>query len=97
VTGSQTTAARRLPESRIRREQPSPLSPFRLQTARDVIDLIQEQVEAVRADPDAGAVEKARAIGSLASVALRAIEAGTLAARLEALELALRTRQGAAQ
>jgi hypothetical protein len=69
--------------------------PFRLQSAQDVIDLLQEQVAAVRADRDAGTLEKARAIGFLASVALRAIEAGTLAARLEALEMALKTRQGA--
>jgi hypothetical protein len=67
--------------------------PFRLQTAQDVIDLLQEQVAAVRAEEDAGALEKARAIGFLAGVALRAIEAGNLAARLEALELALKSRE----
>ena len=66
--------------------------PFRLQTAQDVIDLLQEQVAAVRAEESAGALEKARAVGFLAGVALRAIEAGNLAARLEALELALKKR-----
>lgn len=70
---------------------PVPL-PFRLQTAQDIIDLIQEQVEAVRNDKRVGVTEKARTIGYLAGVALRAIEAGNLAARLEALELALRAR-----
>jgi hypothetical protein len=70
---------------------PLPL-PFRLQTAQDVIDLLQEQVALVRADEDANALEKARTVGFLAGVALRAIEAGNLAARLEALELALKSR-----
>jgi hypothetical protein len=71
----------------------TPVPPqFRLQTAQDVIDLLQEQVEAVRDDAEAKKLEKARTIGFLAGVALRAIEAGNLAARLEALELALKQR-----
>ncbi len=67
---------------------------FRLQTAQDVIDLLGEQVAAVRADKEAGTLEKARAIGYLAAIALRAIEAGNLAARLEALESVLKHRNG---
>jgi hypothetical protein len=67
--------------------------PFRLKTAADVIALIEEQVAAVRADPGAGAMEKARTVGFLAGVALRAIEAGNLAARIEALELVLKQRR----
>jgi hypothetical protein len=66
--------------------------PRRLQTAQDVIDLIQEQVEALRAERWAGAVQKARAIGYLAGIARRAIEMGNLAARLEILEAVLRQR-----
>jgi hypothetical protein len=65
---------------------------FRLQTAQDVIDLLQEQVEAVRSEAEAGTLEKARAIGFLAGIALKAIEAGDVAARLEALESVLATR-----
>jgi len=65
---------------------------FRLQTAQDVIDLLEEQVAAVRAEESAGALEKARAVGFLAGVALRAIEAGDLAARLEAVERVLTRR-----
>jgi hypothetical protein len=64
-----------------------------LQTAQDVLDLLQEQASLVRAEPDASTFEKARTIGFLAGVALRAIEAGNLAARLEALELALKMRE----
>jgi starvation-inducible outer membrane lipoprotein len=69
--------------------------PKRLQTAQDVMDLIQEQVEAVRAEPRAGALEKARIIGQLAGVARKAIETGELAARLEILEAVLKERSGA--
>lgn len=65
---------------------------FRLQTAQDVINLLQEQVAAVRAEAGAGALEKARTIGFLAGVTLRAIEAGNLAARIEMLEAVLKQR-----
>ena len=70
-----------------------PLS-FRLQTAQDVIDLLQEQVQAVRRETEAGTLEKARTIGYLAGIALRAIEAGNLAARVEMLESVLKQRNG---
>ncbi len=73
---------------------PVPL-PFRLKTAADVIGLIEEQVGAVRAADDASTLEKARAVGFLAGVALRAIEAGDMAARLEALEAVLKARGAA--
>ena len=53
-----------------------------------MIDLLQEQVEAVRSAVGVGAVEKARAIGYLAGLARHAIETGYLAARLEKLEAA---------
>jgi hypothetical protein len=72
---------------------PIPL-PFRLQTAADVLKLLEEQVAAVRAEPEAGALEKARAIGYLAGISLKAIEAGNLAARLEMLETVLKQRNG---
>jgi hypothetical protein len=67
---------------------------FRLQTAQDVIDLLQEQIGAVRDEKKAKTLEKARAIGYLASIALRAIETGNLAARLEAMEAVLKQRKG---
>lgn len=65
---------------------------FRLKTAADVLALLDEQVAAVRDDEDAGTLEKARTIGFLAGVSLRAIEAGDLAARLEMLETVLKQR-----
>jgi hypothetical protein len=72
---------------------PLPL-PFRLQTASDVLALVEEQVEAVRFEEEAGTLEKARTVGFLAGVALKAIEAGNLAARVEMLETVLQQRSG---
>jgi hypothetical protein len=66
--------------------------PFRLKTAADVLALLEEQVSLVRADVEAGALEKARVIGYLAGVSLKAIEAGNLAARIEMLEAVLKQR-----
>ncbi len=66
---------------------------FRLQTAADVLALLEEQVSAVRDDHEAGTLEKARCVGYLAGISLRAIEAGELAARLEAVEAALTARK----
>ncbi len=66
----------------------------RLQTAQDVIDLLQEQVEVVRAERNAKPLDKARTIGFLAGIALRAIDAGNLAARIEMLETVLKQRNG---
>lgn len=65
---------------------------FRLQTAADVLALLGDQIEAVRTDAQAGTLEKARAVGYLAGIALRAIEAGDMAARLEMLEAVLKAR-----
>ena len=71
---------------------PLPL-PFRLKKAADVLQLLEEQVEAVRTETEAGTLEKARTIGYLAGVALKAIEAGNLAARIEMLETVLKQRK----
>ena len=66
---------------------------FRLRKAADVLALIEEQVTAVRAEADATTLEKARTVGYLAGIALRAIEAGDLAARVEAVEAVLKGRR----
>jgi hypothetical protein len=70
--------------------------PFRLQTAADILSLIEEQVQAVRSDGEAGTLDKARVIGFLAGVALRAVETRNVAGRLEALESVLKARESAA-
>jgi hypothetical protein len=69
---------------------------FRLESAGDVIALIENQVQAVLDDAEAGVLEKARCVGYLASMSLRAIECGNLAARLEALEAVLKARKNGA-
>ena len=66
---------------------------FRLRRAADVLLLLEEQVDAVRRDLKAGALEKARCIGYLAGISLKAIEAGDLSARLEAVEAVLKRRK----
>jgi hypothetical protein len=68
---------------------------FRLRTAQDVIDLLSDQIEAVRDEEAVGTLERARTIGFLAGIALKAIEAGNMAARLEALESVLKARNAA--
>ena len=58
-----------------------------------MLKLLEEQVAAVRGEPNAGTLEKARCVGYLAGVALKAIEAGDLTARLEAVESVLKARR----
>ena len=77
----------------VARDQVAP-PPRRLQTAQDVIDLLQEQVEALRAETQADAIQKARALGYLADLARKAIETGSLAARLDALEGGMKRNNG---
>jgi hypothetical protein len=58
-----------------------------------LIDLLEEQVEAIRAAPGYGTLEKARTIARLAGVARQTIESGVLAERLQALESVLKRRK----
>ena len=73
--------------------RPIPL-PIRLKTAADLMTLLEEQIAAVRGDPQAGALERARVVGFLAGIALRAIEAGNVQLRLDMLEAVLKQRHG---
>ena len=83
---------RRTGQAQTPRQTAIPL-PFRLRTAADVLSLLEEQVGAVRADNSLSTVERARTSGYLAGVSLKAIEAGDLAARLEAVEATLKGRR----
>jgi len=69
--------------------------PFRLKTAHDVLALLEEQVGAVRAAEDATTLEKARTVGFLAGIALRAIETGDLAAKVEIVMAEMQQRRRA--
>ena len=80
-----------------RAAEPCPTRPtlpveFRAQTAADVLALLNEQLDTLRQDASLGSVERAKGVGSLAGIALRAIDAGDVAARLEALEAILKSR-----
>ena len=68
--------------------------PRPLQTMRDVIDLLEEQAQAIRSDPWSSTVEKARALAYLAGVARRTMETGVIADRMEILETILKQRKG---
>lgn len=74
---------------------PLPLS-FRLKAAQDVLALLEEQINAVRDDKEAGTLERARVIGYLAGIALKAVETADLEARIEALERILGERRATA-
>jgi hypothetical protein len=73
--------------------RPIPL-PIRLKTAADLLTLLEEQITAVRSEEAAGVLEKARVVGFLAGLGLRAIEAGNLEARIQMLEAVLKQRNG---
>jgi hypothetical protein len=66
--------------------------PVRRRTAADVIELLQEQAARVRADEAMSGGDRARTIGYLSSVALRAIEVANVEGRLAALEAVLKAR-----
>ena len=67
--------------------------PYRLKTAQDVLALIEEQVNAVIEDEKAGTLEKARVVGYLAGIALKAVEVADLEMRVEVLERVLTKRE----
>lgn len=68
------------------------MMPFKMRTAQDILNLLGEQVAAVRSEPEAGTLERARCIGYLAGVALKAVEVSNLEGRLESLEAILKGR-----
>lgn len=67
--------------------------PYRVQTAREILGLLEEQINAVRMDPNLETIQRARCIATLAGVALRAVESGQLEERLDALEGVLKNRR----
>jgi hypothetical protein len=69
-------------------------APRRLESAQDVLALLQEQVAAIRAEATTSAVERARAIGYLVGLAFKALELGTLTDRLEKMEAAVARTEG---
>lgn len=72
--------------------QTSNLEPVRIKTAQDVLKLLEETLNEVRST-DGDALIKARCIGFLASVTLKAVETANLEGRIEALEETLKLRE----
>jgi hypothetical protein len=66
---------------------------FRLRTAQDVLELLAEQIVAVRLDQAVATAERARTVGYLCSIALRAVETADMAERIDAIERALKQRK----
>ena len=73
---------------------PAPLPPLVLSQPCDVLALLSEQVNALRAEVCIDPLERARTLGLLGTVALRSMEARDLHARLEAVERVLKLRRG---
>ncbi len=70
-------------------------TPAALGSPADVLSLLEEQVNAVRADPMTDPSERARTLGMLAGLALRAMDSRDLQARPEAVERVLKLRKAA--
>jgi hypothetical protein len=69
------------------------VEPAPLDAPADVLDLLTEQVNFLRADGLIDPVERARTVGLLAALALRAMDSRDLQARLEAVERVLKLRR----
>jgi hypothetical protein len=86
-------ARARTKKAALRLAQPgNPVNPgaaVRLGAVVDVKALLEEQIENVRSARYVDVVERARAIGYLLQIGLRAVEAHDLERRLEALEAAI--------
>lgn len=79
--------------------RPSPVAPvpltFKLTSAQEILEVLAQQARILAGSSDPSSViGRAKVIGFLCSVALRAIEVGGLEARLDALEAQLRALAG---
>ncbi len=75
--------------------RPPAVPPVPLDQPADVLAVLAEQVNAVRADAASEPNERARTLGFLAGLALRAMDSRDLQARLEAVERVLKLRKAA--
>lgn len=65
----------------------------KIRTPEDLLNLLDEQIDAIRATPWAGPMQKAQAIGVLAGIARKVMDDHTTAARIEVLEAVLKQRR----
>ncbi len=66
-------------------------APVRIKTATDILDLLEVTINEVR-DADSDVLTKARCVGYLAGIALKAVETADLEKRLIAVEKLLKGR-----
>src|SRR5947209_15280847 len=69
--------------------------PVALDHPQDVLELLSEQVNELRADASVDPADRARTVGLLSGLALRAMDARDLTARVEAVERVLKLRRDA--
>lgn len=84
---------RRIQHLEVRARRVARTVPVDLDQPADVLELLVEQVNALRADADVDPADRARTVGLLAGLALRAMEARDLDERLAAVERVLKLRQ----
>ena len=70
--------------------------PVQIETARQVLARLVEQMDVVRGDSDISTVERAKVTALLVRTALQAIEIVDVTTRLEALEALVKANQEAA-
>jgi hypothetical protein len=73
----------------------SAVAPISIKAPADVILVLAEQMNVARADLAADPLDRARTIGMLGSVLLRAMDSGEAEARLMAVENVLKLRKAA--
>jgi hypothetical protein len=78
-----------------RQQSASPDAPVPLDSPADVLELLAQEIHDVRTNALVDPGERARTVGVLAGLALRAMESRDVAARLEAVERVLKLRRDA--
>ena len=86
---------RRIEHLEVRARRVASTVPLPLDVPADVLELLAEQVNALRADASIDAAERARTVGALGGLALRAMDARDILARVEAVERVLKLRRDA--
>jgi hypothetical protein len=84
---------KRIEHLEVLRARLTPIEPVPFDQPKDVLAVLAEQVNAARADLGVHPAEKARTLGALSAVALKAMEVRDLAARLAAVERVLKLRK----
>jgi hypothetical protein len=86
---------KRIEHLEVRARRVASTVPIDLDVPADVLDLLTEQVNALRADATIDPAERARTVGALGGLALRAMDARDILARVEAVERVLKLRRDA--